>query len=114
MKDSEIDAKASHSSIKNALLVLSGVGAASFGLISPANAQAVAGKPAAMDAAPTVSIDKVAKPKNVVVKTPQTWQRVVIDLTPEQKEQLSKMGVKTNQLKITTYNIQNLAAQMIN
>ncbi|AJC21073.1 hypothetical protein RO07_12465 [Pandoraea pulmonicola] len=82
----------------------------SVGGVFDANAQPVK----APELAPNVNIGTVKKPSNVQVKTPKTWKRVVIELTPEQKAQLAKAGVQTDQLKITTYNIERLAGDMVN
>jgi hypothetical protein len=103
---------ASPYTLRQALIVLSGLGMASAGYADNVSAQVASPQQSVSRA--LVTVDEVKKPKNVVVKTPKTWQRVVIELTPEQKVQLAKAGVQTDQLKITTYNIQKLAGDMIN
>lgn len=60
-----------------------------------------------------VEVAAAEVPVNKQVETKE-WVRVTIDLTPEQQAQLKKQGVDTRQLKIVTYDISQLAGDMIN
>lgn len=61
---------------------------------------------------PKVSITPASAPKEEPVSADAKWQTVTIELTGEQKKQLEKLGVKTPNIKITTYDINRISETM--
>ena len=93
--------------LRAALCSLIGAGA-----VTIAGCERPAPTPAGNGGAVTVSA--VAQPKNVIVPTPKEWKRVQIELTEAQRADLQKQGVDISKLDITTYDISQLGAQMVN
>lgn len=61
-----------------------------------------------------VEVKSVAAPDTDPVQTESEWKEVTIKLTDAQRAELARLGVETDEIKITTFAVERLSDRVAN